>query len=242
MVTIGFEEGNGKVHLLGGAIDTSTKRIIERIKVLKQVGYKNIVVAPTFYITANHPTEHLRLFGECKEQCGAVNMIAYNIPSTTSSMIQSDVMTDMVKRGWITYCKDSSEDMEYFHRLVRDAVPLGLRVFLGTERKADEALLAGAVGLVPVNGNFEPQTFISAYENRTNKEELTRLQKRITSLVTNLLQTPRNWLAGIKYAVSSTHGIGSGRPVSPLEPLNEEEKRKMDEFIKATAPAATAVH
>ena len=73
-------------------------------------------------------------------------MIAYNIPSTTSSMIQSDVMVEMVRRGWISYVKDSSEDMAYFHRLITEAGPLGLRIFLGTERKADEALLSGAVG------------------------------------------------------------------------------------------------
>ena len=92
---------------------------------------------------------------------------------------------------------------------------------------------------VPVNANFEPSTFLAAYAARGNKEELTRLQKRITALVVNLLQTPRNWLAGIKYAVSTT-GIGSGRPVSPLEPLSAEEKRVMDAFLHATPPAARA--
>jgi len=238
LVTIGFEECHGKIHLLGGTMDTSARRIIGRIKFLAQIGYQNFVVAPTFYITANLPSEHLRLFGECKEHGAGMNMIAYNIPSTTGSMIQCEVLVEMVRRGWISYCKDSSEDMDYFHRLVSEAVPLGLRVFLGTERKAFEALQSGAVGLVPTCANFEPSTFLSAYAARGNKEELARLQIRITELVENLLLAPRLWLAGMKYAVS-TLGIGSGRPVSPFEPLNDEERQRIDTFLKATPAAAS---
>ena len=236
MSTIAFEECHGKIHLMGGTMDTSTRRIIRRIKILAQIGYRNFVVAPTFYITAKLPSEHLRLFGECKEHSEGMNMIAYNIPSCTGSMISSEVMIEMVRRGWISYCKDSSEDMDNLRRLVSEAGPLGLRVFVGTELKASEALLGGAAGIVPSSANYEPGTFLSAYNARGNKEELMRLQKRITALMNNLLLAPRVWLAGIKYAVSTT-GIGSGRPVSPLEPLSVEERRRMDIFLQATPPS-----
>jgi 4-hydroxy-tetrahydrodipicolinate synthase len=232
MALLAFEECHGKIHLLGGTMETSTRRIIGRIKVLAQIGYENFVVAPTFYVGAKHPSEHLRLFGECKKNSEGMNMIAYNIPSCTGSTISIEVMVEIVRRGWISYCKDSSEDMDYFRRLLAEAGPLGLRVFLGTERKAAEGLLAGAVGLVPTCANYDPGTFLSAYEARANNEELARLQIIITSLVNNLLLAPRLWLGGIKYAVS-TLGIGSGRVVSPLEPANEEERRLIDAFLRA---------
>src|ERR1039457_2295722 len=103
MATIAFEECNGKIHLLGGTMDTSTWRVIERIKILAQIGYQNFVVAPTFYIGAKLPSEHLRLFGECKEQSEGMNMIAYNIPSCTGSIIPTEVMAEMTQRGWISY-------------------------------------------------------------------------------------------------------------------------------------------
>jgi 4-hydroxy-tetrahydrodipicolinate synthase len=143
MATIAFDECYGKINLLGGTMDTSTRRIIGRIKVLAQIGYKNFVVAPTFYVGAKLPSEFLRQFGECKEHSEGMNMIAYNIPSCTGSMIPSDVMVEMVRRGWISYVKDSSEDMYYFRRLLLEAGPMGLRVFLGTERKAAEAAGGG---------------------------------------------------------------------------------------------------
>jgi 4-hydroxy-tetrahydrodipicolinate synthase len=239
MAVIAFEECHEKVHLLGGTMDTSTARITQRIKVLGQIGYKNFVVAPTFYVGAKLPSEFLRLFGECKDHSEGMNMIAYNIPSCTGSMIPSEVMVEMVRRGWINYVKDSSEDMDYFQRLLADAGPMGLRVFLGTERKAAEALLAGAVGLVPTCANYAPGIFLSAYAARGNKEELARLQGPITALVNNLLLAPRLWLAGMNYAVS-TLGIGSGRVVSPLEALDEEERGRIDLFLRSISSEGVA--
>ena len=49
MTEIASDEANGKVQLLGGAIDTSTNRIIGRIKLLQKRGYTNFVVTPTYY-------------------------------------------------------------------------------------------------------------------------------------------------------------------------------------------------
>lgn len=241
MVTIGFEECQGKIHLLGGTMDTSTRRILERIKVLAQIGYRNFATAPTFYTGAKHPSEFLRLFGECKEHSEGMNMIAYNIPSYTGSMIPAEVMVELTRRGWITHCKDSSEDMDYFRRLQNEAGPLGLHVFVGTEVKASEALSAGAAGIVPTCANYEPGTFLAAYAARGNKEELARLQPRINELVHNLLLAPKVWLAGIKYAVS-TLGIGSGRPVSPLEPASPEERRLIDAFLQTAPSTVLASH
>jgi 4-hydroxy-tetrahydrodipicolinate synthase len=116
MAAIAFEECHGKTHLMSGTMDTSTRRIVGRVKALAQIEYKNFVVAPTFYITTKLSSEHLRLFGECKEYSEGMNMIAYNIPSCTGSMIQSEVMVEMVRRGWLSYCKDSSEDMDNCRR------------------------------------------------------------------------------------------------------------------------------
>ncbi len=57
------------------------------------------MVAPTFYVGAKLATEHLRLFGECKEHSEGINLIAYNIPSCTGSTISIEVTVDIVRRG-----------------------------------------------------------------------------------------------------------------------------------------------
>jgi 4-hydroxy-tetrahydrodipicolinate synthase len=236
MCCIAFEECQGKVHLLGGTLDTSTKRVIQRARILARIGYDNYVVLPTFYLKLKLPDEHLRLFGECKEAVSDLNMVVYNLPSIAGSSIPIEVICEMTRRGWITCCKDTSEDMNYFGRLVSEAGPLGLGVLIGSELHASEALLNGAQGLVPVSANFEPGTYIAAYEARKDPEKMKLIQDRISSVVHNVLLQPRSWLAAAKYA-SSGLGYGSGKPVSPTEPLSEAERRQVDLYL---APSRSA--
>jgi 4-hydroxy-tetrahydrodipicolinate synthase len=236
MSVIAFEECHGKVHLLGGTLDTSTRRVIEKARILAAIGYENYVVLPTFYLKLKLPEEHLRLFGECKEAVSDLNMVVYNLPSIAGSSIPIEVMCEMTRRGWITCCKDTSEDMAYFGRLISEAGPLGLGVLMGSERHAAEALLQGAQGLVPVSANFEPATTIAAYEARKDPEKMKEIHVRICSVVENVLLQPRSWLSGAKYA-SSSLGFGSGKPISPTEPLNAAERRQIDLFL---APSRSA--
>ena len=50
---IAFEETRERnAHLLGGVQDTSTPRVLERIGRLKEIGYRNYVSTPTYYIAA----------------------------------------------------------------------------------------------------------------------------------------------------------------------------------------------
>jgi 4-hydroxy-tetrahydrodipicolinate synthase len=230
MSWIAFEECHGRVHLLGGTLDTSTARVIQKAKILAAIGYENYVVLPTFYLKLKVPDEHMRLFGECKEAVSDLNMIAYNLPSLAGSSIPIEVMCEMTRRGWITYCKDTSEDMSYFGRLVSEAGPLGLNVLIGSELHAIEALLKGAQGFVPVSANFEPSTYTAAYEARNDPEKAKQIHERISSIVHNVLLQPRSWLSAAKYA-TSLRGFGSERPVSPTEPLNAAEKRQIDLFL-----------
>jgi dihydrodipicolinate synthase/N-acetylneuraminate lyase len=109
-------------------------------------------------------------------------------------------------------------------------------VLIGSELHAAEALLKGANGLVPVCANFEPGTFVAAYEARNDPEKMKEIHDRITSVVHNVLLQPRSWLSAAKYA-SSGLGFGSGNPVSPTEPLSAAERRQIDLFL---APSRSA--
>jgi 4-hydroxy-tetrahydrodipicolinate synthase len=233
MVQIAQDEAQGALPLLGGAIDTSTQRIKERIKIQADVGYEYFVVTPTFYTALKTPDEHLRLFGECAASSRGMSMIAYNIPSCTNSEIPMEVVCEIARRGWIKYCKESSGNLAYFKRLIAETTPLGLKVFMGDEASIAQGLQAGACGIVPVCANFEPQTFIRSYQaaQRQDWDEVARMQERIMVLREHLPHTAPCWIAGVKYAVAAM-GIGSGRPVSPLQPLTAEQKQKLDEFVR----------
>jgi 4-hydroxy-tetrahydrodipicolinate synthase len=229
MMEIARDENGNRVSLLGGVMDTSTRRVKEKIKLLKQMGYEFFVVSPTFYLSLNSPEEHLRLFNECADAGSGMEMVGYNIPQNTHSQVPAEVFQEYLRRGWIRYCKDSSGDMEYFRRLQE----LGLKVFSGSEFDLTDKLLAGAVGVVNVCANYEPDTYIRAYDAamKKDREALTKIQERVDFLRQILCLEGPCWLSGIKYAMS-TLGIGTGKPVSPLQPAPEKQRKMIDEITK----------
>jgi 4-hydroxy-tetrahydrodipicolinate synthase len=233
MMEIAFDEVRDEVPLLGGVMETSTRRVMERLKLLAGIGYSYYVVTPVFYLRMTTPEEHLRLFAICHEAVPDLELIPYNIPVFTGCQIPIQVLCDLARRGWVRYCKESSGDLPYFTRLVGEGREVGLKVFMGDERSAREGLAAGACGLVPGCANFEPRTFVRVYEaaQRGDVQELDRSYARMMVLREKLVLSSPCWLAGIKYAVACA-GIGSGKLVSPLHVLTDEEQRDIAEFVQ----------
>ncbi len=227
MMEIARHENGDRVSLLGGVMDTSTRKVKDKIKLLQEIGYEFFVVSPTFYLSLTSPEEHLRLFGECLEAGDGMEMVGYNIPQNTHSEVPVEVFQECARRGWVRYCKDSSGDMEYFRRLL----PTGLKVLSGSEFDLADKLLAGAAGAVNVCANYEPETFVRAYAAalKKDREELGRVQERVEFLRQVLCLGGPFWLSGVKYALS-TLGIGSGRPVSPLQSAPERQRKMIDEI------------
>jgi 4-hydroxy-tetrahydrodipicolinate synthase len=241
MMEIAYDEVGETVPLLGGVMDTSTRRVIERIKLLEGIGYRHYVVTPVYYLRMTSPDEHFRLLAACHDAAPDMELIPYNIPVFTGCQIPVEVIVEVAARGWVHYCKESSGDMAYFRRLVSEGGPVGLKVFIGDERSAREGLAAGACGLVPGCANFEPRTFVRVYDAARQGDEaaLDRWFERMMVLRDHLALGSPSWLAGIKYAVACI-GIGSGKLVSPLYTLTAEERGRIDEFVRESLQASQA--
>lgn len=236
MMIIALTETAGAIPLLGGVMETSTQRALEKIKILRDIGYRHYAISPTFYLTLHAGTEHLRLFGACKAAVPEMEMVVYNIPSCTHSTITVETFLEMARRGWLRYCKESSGDPDLLLSLIEQGRDLGMRVLVGEERLMYEGLIAGGVGMVPVGANYEPKSYVQLYEAalRRDEEEMARLMKRVRYVCTTLTGGT-SWLAGIKYALSQ-RGIGNGKPLSPLEPTDDARKALIDAIPLPDAP------
>jgi dihydrodipicolinate synthase/N-acetylneuraminate lyase len=97
---------------------------------------------------------------------------------------------------------------------------------------AGEALLAGANGIVPVCANYDPNIFLRLYQAGTRGDgtEVAQVMRRVALLRDNLVLSGPCWLSGIKYAVAAL-GIGTGRPISPLEPVDPTRKARIDDVF-----------
>jgi 4-hydroxy-tetrahydrodipicolinate synthase len=234
LMEIAQDEVAGKAPLLAGVQDVSTRKVCDKIRRLVALGYRHCVVTPTFYIPTRTMSEHLRHFDACRGAAGDIEVIAYNIPQVVGTSLAVETVCELARRGWVRHCKESSGDLEFLRRLIEQGLDVGLRVLMGDERNSAAGLRAGAVGLVNLCSNLQPETYLQLYEAALRKDEsaMERLQGKINHLLESVVLNGPCFVAGPKYMLSRL-GIGRGTPVAPLEPVNERQARMIEAFLTA---------
>jgi 4-hydroxy-tetrahydrodipicolinate synthase len=237
LMEIARDEVPTSFPLLAGVIAPSTSRAIERIRILDRLGFENMVVTPTFYVTPTREEEFLSHFDGCR-QATDMNMVVYNIPSCTNASIPSGILAKMVAAGWTRTVKESSGDRDYFLAVMNALEDTSAAVLQGNEPDIAWGLSSGARGLVPVCANYAPRLFTAVWRASQAGEEgrLDELQARISSVRDVLLMGAKHWLAGALYGVH-TLGIGSGHVARPIPKLTEVQQREIDLLTEALAIA-----
>ena len=224
------EEVGQRLALLGGVMETSTPRAIERIRRLEALGYRRFVLTPTFYVVPQTDAEFLAHFGACREAT-AMEMIAYNIPPCTGSSMRVETLLEMARREWVRACKDSSGNREFFADLCRRGREVGLAVFQGNKLDLRSLAELGAGGIVPVPGNVAPHAVVEAWKARASTDPATvaKAQASLDALWSALV-SGFDFLSGSVYALSRL-GIGTGHMITPLQPLPTERKREIERLV-----------
>lgn len=222
------DEVADKAEALIGIIETSTKRAINKIKISQSLGYKNIVITPTYYITLQRDSEILYHFEACRNATEQ-DVIIYNIPSCVYSSISVNAMRTMLDKKWGVAVKESSGDSDYFRSVLNLGKEYGINILQGNETDINWSLIDGAAGIVPVCANYQPSLFASVIEANIAKDKakLDLLQNEINSLRETLLIGNHNWIAGMMYGLS-TLGMGNGKPMDPIQMVGEEKKQLIE--------------
>ena len=84
-IRIALDECAGRVPVIAGVMDSSTKRVIENVKRFEDMGGQTAVVTPVFYARHAAPDETVRHFEDISAATEADLMI-YNIPMFTDSV------------------------------------------------------------------------------------------------------------------------------------------------------------
>ncbi|MBI9019160.1 MAG: dihydrodipicolinate synthase family protein [Phycisphaerae bacterium] len=228
LMEIVADEVDGKINILGGIITTSTAKAIKKIKIIEQLRFDAMVVTPTFYIAIHSEKEMMAHFNACR-QATAMQMVAYNIPGCTGSVVPAEVIEKLATEKSISLVKESSGDSDYFKKILQICKKHDVGLMQGNEIDFDWGLLSGAAGIVPVCANYDPALFVRMYRAgvEQNPEKASALQKEISQLRLNLGAHKKNWISGIMYGMK-TLGIGSGVPLMPLQQLSNTEKVIID--------------
>jgi 4-hydroxy-tetrahydrodipicolinate synthase len=224
----------GRVPVLAGVIDSGTRRVIEHARRAERLG-ADAVVSTAPYYNETHPNEILAHFRSLASAT-ALPVVAYDIPSTTHTMLPSTVTAQLAEEKVIVGIKDSSGDMINFRDMVERTRHLEFSVFVGNEMLAEIGLFLGAHGLVPSLGNVDPHGFVSLYDAATagDWESARAAQTRLSALkrIAEIGDPGRigifsALMSGFKTALVH-RGVFDHTAVSaPLSALTEEEQEKV---------------
>lgn len=214
-IAIAVEHVAGRLPLIAGVLEPSTQRSVEYLKILENSGVSTAVLVTPYYVKAKNDTQLLRHFGILRDSSN-LELVVYNIPMCTGTGIPLKVLEEMAGRGWITACKDSSDDPEYFSALCRVGLERGLRIYQGLRPDFAQLTELGASGCIPVPGNVFPELFVAAWNQRHQRQELPLLQKQCDDVWNQLVVGGDFFSRSVK--LLAQQGLGSG--VMP-EPFNE---------------------
>lgn len=238
MMAIARDEVPAEVPLLAGIMGASTARALELVRAVEALGYDQIVVTPSYYLTLTRDCEFLAHYQAIREATEA-ELIVYNIPPCTGSNLPVEVIFEMARRGWTRYCKDSSADNGRFAQLLAGAPEVGLTVFQGSEANMAWGLRQGAKGIVPGCANFHATPFTQIWQAAQAGDEATldACQEQITRLVDVVVKGDHHWVAGLHYACHVC-GLGEGFPLRPLRYMPEADARKIAALMVELGEAA----
>src|SRR5262245_3380268 len=220
---------NKRIPLMIGVGATRTEDAILLAKAAKKAGADSILVnsppyaVPTDLENAMHALQIDR----------AVNLpiMLYNYPHRTGTNMGAEYLDRVGQSPNFCAIKESSGDINRVHMLARHYPHITLGC--GMDDQALEFFAWGAKIWVCAGSNFLPKEHIALYEACVLKNDF-RTGRRIMSALLPLmsvLEQGGKFVQCVKYGCEVI-GLRAGPPRPPLLPLNEDDKRLVDETVR----------
>ena len=224
-IQIALDQVRGRVPVMCGVMDTSTKRVIDNIKALEQMGGTCAVVTPVFYDRHTSQAETLRHFERILRET-SVKLALYNIPPFVGTKVDAATVIKIAEldRRVVAYKDSSSAFADFQQVLSHFKNNPDFSVLQGITPHAMTSILLGADGFVPALSVCFPQMFVSAYEAAACRNiELALAYDDLIRESSKILKMTKNATAATKFAVS-LRGFTSDLVISPQDPILESEK------------------
>lgn len=226
-IRIVLDETREQVPVICGVMDASTKRVIENIKQLEQMGGKVAVVTPVFY--ARHATqdETIRHFEEIARHT-EIDLMIYNIPPFTGQTLTPDAIFKIAEIDKVIGYKDTTGRFPDFLECLEHFEGTDFVLHQGATNLAAVSLLMGADGYIPSMAPLYPNPFIRLYEyGKKGDIEKTKFYDRIVGMTSSIWPMAKSQTASTKYALSK---LGfSYRVIQPTEPITAEQMKAIDQ-------------
>ena len=230
-IKIALDQVKGRVPVVCGIMDTSTRRVIENLKRLEDMGGSCAVITSIFYARHTSQDESIRHF-EAISKASNIDILIYNMPSMTNLAFTPATVMTIGDMDHVCGYKDSGPNYGGFMQVLAKYRDTPFSCLQGVTAQAMSALLMGADGFVPALAPLFPELFVDAYEAGISSD--TQKAWRFNELIresSKILAMSKNMTAAAKYAIS-TLGFTDKRIIAPQDGVLPDEEKRIDAQIE----------
>jgi 4-hydroxy-tetrahydrodipicolinate synthase len=230
-IEIVADEVKGKVPVLAGVGDSSTRRALARVEEAQGLGADALVAIMPYYHSVNTMDEAKAHF-EAIAKAASLPVLMYNIPQRIGVSLTIDAVEDLREVTQIAGIKDSSEDFNRFQAMIRMG-SAAFRVFQGSELAGAASLLMGAHGCVPGMANLAPRLWVAIYEAARdgNVEDTRELNRAAAELNRIYFFEGSSPIGGLKAALEMI-GICQPYPARPMSQPDTHARARIEAEVK----------
>lgn len=213
----------GRVPVLAGVSALTTERTVHHARFAQDRGADAVMVIPMSYWKLTEA----EIFRHFEAVAGAISrpVMVYNNPSTGGLDLSPEFLVKLLQIPNVTMIKESSGDLNRFHRLVELAGP-DIAFYNGYNPLALDAFRAGAKGWCTAAPNLIPRLNLELYAavQRADWAEASSIFQKQQPLLRLVVEggLPRTILAGLQ-----AMGIDAGTLRAPLLELGPADAEKL---------------
>ncbi len=239
-ILVTAKESAGKEKkLIAGTGAESTAETIERTKRAAELGYDAALVkTPHYYKPAYKPDVLIAHYRRVADE-SPIRVLLYSIPQFTGVALGTAEVAALAEHPNIIGIKDSSGNVQGVGEIIA-ATPPAFQVLVGSAATVYPSLAIGARGAVLALACALPEKCVALFELfRQGHHEKARELQSVLARASKLIVSEMG-IAGVKH-VMDQRGYRGGVPRLPLFPLQDEQKKRLTEFLAALEPAAARV-
>jgi len=235
LVTVKESAAKGK-KLIAGTGAESTAETIERTRRAAEIGYDAALVkTPYYYKPSYKPEVYVAHYRRVADE-SPIPVFLYSVPQFTGVALESSEVILLAQHSNIIGIKESSGNVQRVAEIIAGTPP-AFQVLVGAAPTVYPSQVLGARGAILALASALPEKCVALFELvRKGHHEKARELQSVLSRASKVILSETG-IAGLKH-VMDQRGYRGGLPRLPLLPLQQEQKKRLNEFVAALEPAA----
>jgi 4-hydroxy-tetrahydrodipicolinate synthase len=234
LAEIAVDQVGGRVPVIAGVIENSTRAAIQRGKALKDTGIDALQVTSVHYLHWPDEAGTLRYFDEIGEAV-ELPIVLYNV--VPWNMIEVPTIMKMADHGWVVAVKQSGGDILKLADLMQKvhATGSGLRVMSAIDALLFSTFLMGSHGTIGFTASVLPRLTLALW-NACQSGQIERAQElheRMLPVVLLWQSCTTDQESAMKAAIE-VQGRHVGPPRSPALPVTTNLRARIEQVVEAS--------